>query len=249
MKFTRPLLITKLKATGIHLCLSVAVFVYLAYQIYFNWYPQPYFSIDGGWQGIRLVGAVDLVLGPLITFLIFNPHKPRREIVFDLAIIVAIQLGALAYGIHATYSQRPVAVVLIDEFVVSTTMEQYGGMLGSVDELTKYSEEKPPVIFAEIPRTAEGIAEINRFKIEHKVVESAQMRLYRPASELAEALRKLQPVFSRRLERFGARESFDAWLKAKQKSPDEVMIAMFNGRYGLAWLVFDGRGKYLGFFR
>jgi hypothetical protein len=72
MKFTKQLLITKLKATGVHLSLSLVVFVYLAYQIFFNWYPQPYFEIDGGWQGMRLVGAVDLILGPLITFLILN---------------------------------------------------------------------------------------------------------------------------------------------------------------------------------
>ena len=57
MKFTKPLLITKLKATAVHLSMSIAVFVYLAYQIYYNWYPEPYFSIDGGWQGIRLIGA------------------------------------------------------------------------------------------------------------------------------------------------------------------------------------------------
>ena len=103
MNFTKPLLITKLKATAVHLSMSVAVFVYLAYQIYYNWYPEPYFSIDGGWQGIRLVGAVDLVLGPLITFLIFDLSKSRRAILFDLLIILVIQLGALAYGVHTTY--------------------------------------------------------------------------------------------------------------------------------------------------
>jgi len=62
MNFSKPLLITKLKATAVHLSMSIAVFVYLAYQIYYNWYPEPYFSIDGGWAAIRLVGAVDLVL-------------------------------------------------------------------------------------------------------------------------------------------------------------------------------------------
>ena len=106
MKFTKPLLITKLKATAVHLGMSIAVFIYLAYQIYYNWYPEPYFSIDGGWQGIRLVGAVDLVLGPVITFLIFDLRKSRKEILFDLLVIVTIQVGALAYGVYTTYSQR-----------------------------------------------------------------------------------------------------------------------------------------------
>ena len=131
MKFTKPLLITKLKATAVHLSMSLAVFIYLAYQIYYHWYPEPYFSIDGGWQGIRLVGAVDLVLGPFITFLIFDLRKPRKEILFDLLVIVTIQIGALAYGVYATYSQRPVAIVVIDQFVVSTTMELYGESLSS----------------------------------------------------------------------------------------------------------------------
>ena len=78
--FSKSLLKTKLKATAVHLSMSIVVFIYLAYQIYYNWYPQPYFSIDGGWQGIRLVGAIDLVLGPLITFLIFDLRKSRKEI-------------------------------------------------------------------------------------------------------------------------------------------------------------------------
>ena len=33
MKFSKPLLITKLKATGVHLCMSLLIFVYLAYEI------------------------------------------------------------------------------------------------------------------------------------------------------------------------------------------------------------------------
>ena len=109
MKFSKPLLVSKLKATGIHLLMSLAIFAYLAYQIVYIWYPEPYFSVDGGLQGIRLVAAVDLVLGPVITFLIFDLSKRRREIIFDLAIIITIQFAALAYGVHTTYTQRPIA--------------------------------------------------------------------------------------------------------------------------------------------
>ena len=104
MKLSKPLLITKLKATGVHLSLSILIFIALVYQIYYNWYPQPYFSIDGGWQGVRIIAAVDLVLGPLITFLIFDLSKSRREILFDLITIAVIQLAALTFGIHTTYN-------------------------------------------------------------------------------------------------------------------------------------------------
>ena len=49
MTMSKELLIIKLKATAIHFSLSIVVFVVLAYLILYHWYPQPYFTIDGGW--------------------------------------------------------------------------------------------------------------------------------------------------------------------------------------------------------
>lgn len=249
MKFTKPLLITKLKATGVHLILSLVVFLYLAYQIYYNWYPQPYFSIDGGWQGIRLVAAVDLVLGPFITFLIFDLTKSRREIIFDLATILVIQFAALFYGVYLTYNQRPVSIVLIDEYMVSGIMEHYGGKLQSEGDLSKFSDEKPPIIYAELPFDKEILAQVNRIKVEDKVLEHAQMQLYRPKEEFVAQLKARQTLLSNRMDFYKARESYEAWLKANGKAEDEVLFTRFSGRYGAVWLVFDLEGKYLSYFR
>ena len=248
MKFTKPLLITKLKATGIHISLSLAVFIYLAYQIYYNWYPQPYFSIDGGWQGIRLVAGVDLVLGPLLTFLIFDLSKSRKEIVFDLMTIVTIQFGALAYGVYATYSQRPVAIVIIDDYVLTALMEHYGGSLSSEGVLNQYSDEKPPIIYAHLEQTTAAFAEANRKKIEEKIAEQAQLNLYRPQSELKNALKERQQLANKEIEYYKATDKFNDWLQQNQKTREEVLIARFSGRYGAAWLVFDLEGKYLSYF-
>ncbi len=248
MKFTKQLLITKLKATGVHLSLSLVVFVYLAYQIYFNWYPQPYFEIDGGWQGMRLVGAVDLILGPLITFLIFDLSKSRRAIIFDLLTIATIQFGALAYGVHATYSQRPVAIVLIDEFVISAIMGNYRDSLSSEDILKQYSDEKPPIIYAHLALNREALAEVNRIKVEEKIVEHAQLNLYQPKSEFKNALKERQEVFYDRMKFYKATDKFENWLQQNQKTKEEILIVRFGGRYGVVWLVFDQDGKYLSYF-
>ena len=247
-KFTKPLLITKLKATGIHISLSLVVFIYLAYQIYYNWYPQPYFSIDGGWQGIRLVAGVDLVLGPLLTFLIFNLSKSRKEIVFDLMIIVTIQIGALAYGVYATYSQRPVAIVIIDDYLLTALMEHYGGSLSSESVLNQYSDEKPPIIYAHLEKTTAAFDEANRKKMEEKIAEQAQLNLYRPQSELKNALQERQEQANKEIEFDKATDKFNDWLQQNQKTREEVLILHFYGRYGAAWLVFDLEGKYLSYF-
>ena len=248
MEFTRPLLITKLKATGVHLTLSIAVFIYLSYQIYYNWYPQPYFEVDGGWQGFRLVAAVDLVLGPLITFLIFDLRKSMRAIMFDLIIIAAIQVGALAYGVYTTYTQRPVAIVFIDDFVLSAVAEQYRDSIDSVDELQRFSDMKPPIIFAELPTTSEALEAVQRRKFEDGLLEHVQIELYRPAERFAPALRQKQLQFGERLDYHNARDRYEQWLAQNGKAADEVLVAMFDGRYGRVWLLFDNDGKYLGYF-
>ena len=248
MRISKPLLITKLKATAVHLSMSVAVFIYLAYQIYYNWYPEPYFSVDGGWAGIRLVGAVDLVLGPLITFLIFDLGKSRRAILFDLITIAVIQLSALSYGVYSTYTQRPVAVVVIDQFVYSTTMEQYAGTLTSTSELQRYSDEKPPIIYSDFPLDREGIDEVQRIKIEDKVLEIAQIHLYRPRAALLAALQKHQPAAEELLDKDGLTPALADWLQENGKTMDEVLFLRFSGRYDNAWLIFDLEGRLAGYF-
>ena len=248
LKLSKQLLATKLKATAIHLAMSLIIFSYLVYLIVYVWYPQPYFAVDGGWQGLRLVAAVDLVLGPLITFLIFNLGKPRLEIFFDLLVIVSIQFGALAYGVMLTYQQRPVAIVLIDDFVVTAIEENYGGKLESTEWLKRFSDEQPPIIFADLPLNKEGLDEVIRIKQEEKVLEHAQLQLYRPFAEFKQALQQRQLRFYERLDYFKARENLEAWLKSSQMDAEDVLIAPFSARYGNVWLIFDKNARYLSYF-
>ena len=98
------------RAAGIHLLLSLLIFAVLVGLIYGLLFPGGLFSSAGGWEGIRIIAGVDLVLGPLLTLIVFNRNKPRREIVRDLSVVGAIQFAALAAGMFIVYQQRPVVV-------------------------------------------------------------------------------------------------------------------------------------------
>jgi len=76
------------------------------------WFPGELFLLDGGWQGLKIVALIDLVLGPMLTLVLYKPGKPK--LVFDMSCIAAFQIAALAYGFYATYHQRTVAVVFAD---------------------------------------------------------------------------------------------------------------------------------------
>ena len=249
MKFTGELLRVKLKATAIHFSISAVIFIILAYLIYFVWYPQPYFSIDGGWQGIRIVAAVDLVLGPMITFLIFDLSKKRREIISDLCIIAVIQLSALVYGVHTTYQQRPAAIVLFDDFLVPVLASDYQSQIQSVNELQRFSDEKPPIIFSDVPLKREVIEEMKRLREEDGIIEFAQMQFYQPEEKLKDGLKSRQAQYRSKLEQGAGVDNLNDWLEKNDKQTDEVLVALFNGRYGRIWLVFDLDGKYIGYFQ
>ena len=55
-----------------------------------------------------LIG-VDLVLGPLLTLIVFKPGK--RLLIVDVAFIVTLQICALVYGLTVLYNERPYYVV------------------------------------------------------------------------------------------------------------------------------------------
>ena len=248
MIFSKALLKTKLKATGIHLSMSLVIFFILAYQIIYVWYPQPYFSIDGGWQGIRIVAAVDLALGPILTFLIFDLAKSRKALFFDLLVIATIQIGALIYGVVTTYEQRPVAVVLYGDFIIPAVAADYGDHLESLDELKYFSDETPPIIYADVPLERAVLDEIMRIKFEQKINEHAQIQLYQPKSGLISGLKNRQSNYLALIEDFGQNDHYQRWLKENNRDQTDVLVALFFGRYGRAWLIFDLEANYIGYF-
>ena len=66
-----------------------------------------------------LIIAVDVICGPLLTMVLYNPAKPRAELCRDLGLVVLIQLAALGYGLHVVWQARPLYLVQeVDRFKV-----------------------------------------------------------------------------------------------------------------------------------
>ncbi len=113
---------TKARAFAIHLTASVTIFLIFLGIMFFVWYPAPYFEIDGGWRVLRILAGVDVVLGPLLTLIVFEPGKWGLK--FDMTCIIVMQLGALLYGGVIIYQQRPAFIVfVVDRFTTIPASE------------------------------------------------------------------------------------------------------------------------------
>jgi hypothetical protein len=110
---------SRFRACGIHFAVSLLIAGFAALLVFLVWYPYPYREISGGRDLFLLVIAVDVVMGPLLTLIIFDLKKPRRELRRDLAVIGLLQLAALVYGLWTMAVARPVHLVFeIDRFRV-----------------------------------------------------------------------------------------------------------------------------------
>lgn len=118
------------RAALVHLGVSLVAAVAVATLIFYLWYPWPYRILSGGSHLFVLIASVDVVIGPMLTFVIFNRAKPWRELRRDLIVIGLLQMGALLYGVHTMYVARPVALVYeVDRLRVVTDADVQAGEL------------------------------------------------------------------------------------------------------------------------
>lgn len=107
--------LNRYQAFGIHLLGSMLVALATAMLVFLVWYPSPLAAATGVTAIFLLLLAVDVVVGPVITLIVFNPAK--KELRRDLWVVLALQIGALVYGLHTVFIARPVyAVYNVDRF-------------------------------------------------------------------------------------------------------------------------------------
>ncbi len=98
------------RAALVHFALSMLVAASVAWLVFGVWYPAPFHEITGGRTLFLILMAVDVVCGPVLTLVLFDPAKSRLKWRIDLALIVLTQLAALAYGLNQVAAARPVFV-------------------------------------------------------------------------------------------------------------------------------------------
>ena len=76
------------KASLIHLAISAAIGLAVVTLMLVVWYSRPYFKAMGEDMLILLLIGVDVVIGPLITLIIFDPKKKGLKL--DLGVIAAL---------------------------------------------------------------------------------------------------------------------------------------------------------------
>ena len=113
---------TRWRAAGIHLLLSLVIAAAVLAVMLGIWYGPTLFAVMGGAGLALILIGVDVVMGPALTLVVFRSGK--RGLKLDLAVISLLQLVALAYGCYIVSLARPAFVVFVkDQFQVASVAE------------------------------------------------------------------------------------------------------------------------------
>jgi hypothetical protein len=116
-----PRRMSRHRAAAIQFAVSFSIVASCLAAMLFVWYPAPYFQAMGAKGLVLIMLAVDVTLGPLLTWIVFTPGKPLHLLRLDLVVIGALQVAALAYGIHVVAQARPVYMVFVrDRFEITS---------------------------------------------------------------------------------------------------------------------------------
>lgn len=101
------------KAAFLHFLISLLVMSLVTGFVCWRWYPPGLFAMTKAGALLALLASVDLVLGPLLTAVVFRTGKPGLK--FDLAVIALVQVLALSYGLNTLWHSRPAYIVAISD--------------------------------------------------------------------------------------------------------------------------------------
>lgn len=230
--------VEKAKAAGIHLAFSAVVLSALALVVLRAWYPDFFFATDGGWEGIRIVLAVDLVLGPLLTFVVFRRGKPG--LVRDLALICAMQVAALLAGTAVVYSERPQFFVFYDGHFYSASADTYERYGVAPPDPSDYSDRTPAWVVAAAPGNPIEEAGIRRILYQDGIALWVYAPLYEPLDD--EHLRDEIVPSGLSAAQMQARDPggvLQDWLAERGKTFEDFAFVPVHSRYRDGFVAID----------
>jgi hypothetical protein len=239
-------MMTRARAALIRLTITAVLFGALWFVIERLWYPGVLFFTDGGWQGLKLILAVDLVLGPLLTLVVYRPGK--RGLKLDLGLIGALQVLALCVGLWFVYQERPLAMVYADGWFLSVTAREFEqGHIAAPARHKLPDDQTPPWVMIDLQVDPDQQTAIRQQANLAAVPIHLLHELYEPFSP---GYRFLSQELAIERVLYADRHTLHLlWLRLSNGSLEKFAFFAYGGRYRQGLMAFDRESlEYRGFF-
>ncbi len=223
----------RLKFFFSHLFISLIIALLVIGLVFFVWYPSPLATAVGVTQIFLMMLAIDVIVGPVLGLLIYKEAK--KNLKFDLSVIITIQIAALCYGVFSIEQGRPVWIAYnVDRFelvrkneLVDTNIQQAQPQFQQPSwfkpqyvaaEFAKDIQQRNDEMFAEvlggisIAQRPERYVELTQAKhqIQQRALPLVELQQYNSKADVEKTLAKYPKA--------------DAWLPLKANAVDMVVL-------------------------
>ncbi len=205
---------TRWRATGLHVAISIAVAALLVALFTQVWYPAPLLQAGGGARLLALLLMVLFITGPLLTLILFRPGK--RGLRLDMVVVGLLQTLALLAGLFVAAGARPAYIAVLP---LRATLVRAGELYLDPVPASLYGQAPwwgPQMVAVVDPATPQA-----RDRLLEEVMSGLPDIDYRPAyyrplkQHMAELLRHAAPLQQRIDEDPALVAHYRAWLAAR----------------------------------
>ena len=246
----------RFRAFAIHFLLTAALGAVAAALIFLVWFPDPFHTMVGGTRLFELVVVCDLVLGPLISLVIFDRSKSRRELVTDYTIVGLVQLAAMIYGVYIVAGTRPVYVAFSkDRFEVVVARDILDTELAAAGDpaYAKLPFDGPHLVAIQVPdadqqdalfQSVAGNEEHQRPKF-YAAFETALPGITRNARTIESLTAKFpesKPLFDAAMQKLEVPAERVRWLPVHHRLGFWTALVDIQDGKPIEWVAFDPYG-------
>ena len=146
---------SRLKAAAWHLALTAAALAAVFAIVRTLWYPHPLLAADGAWQAYGLLAGASLILGPVLTFIVFRAGK--KGLRSDLALIAIAQVMAFAFGVHLLYARR-IQMVVYSQGAFHALDAAHIALIGAKGRaLLRTLPARPAYVYVKLPHSKKAM--------------------------------------------------------------------------------------------
>jgi len=231
------------QASGIHLLISAAIAAVSLFLMLRVWYPPPLFTTEGGSDILLVLIGVDVVIGPLITCIIFRSGKPGLR--FDLSVIGLLQAAALIYGVHVMFVARPVYIALMDdqfETVRANDLDPADVAQAPRTEFRSVPVTGPVYVAVELPKDMKMLKELISQAAKGGELVQHLPRYYVPYADYkSKAVAKSRPVETLRKDDKAMSERIERTLAGTGRKASDLNFMPLQTRRGWGAVLIDGK--------
>lgn len=238
---------TPRRAVLLHLGLTLlAAAAAAALMLY--WFSPAYFRAAGGARLAAMLAGVALVLGPLLTWVVYKPGK--RGLRFDLACILLAQSAALGFGLFVAAESRPVFLLAaVDRLELVSAREIADADLagGGEPRFRRRAWNGPVLASVEPPKDIDEYNALSLSAMNGRDLKNLP-RYYRDyASRAAMLLPHARPLAALYGEDAARRRAVEDWLAARGLTEENVAwLPLSTARSDLTALLDRREASFLG---